>query len=888
MQPPTKRRKIDSPAATAPADGGITSRPDASRKEIPESPQDSPGAAQDGSSLKPMPFTQRPRFAPFLTEDVEQVTAKMPTQSRFTQRPRFSSSTLEQEEQRTIQSAKSTPRAEIRRKRPWSPSFSAQSESTPGTQSKDRSSTRKYSQLIGMALHSTRDNCLNTEQIYKWIIDNVPGYDLEDVTWRDGVWVTLTVVEDFMRRDGNLEGPWTFRDGASTKYNPQNHLLSAASTTDSSSKLAYANAAQGKQGGDVVAPLGTDHDLEISDFKPSWKPLSQASTNHLTRAGSENNSALPSTIEETIDIIDLTMDEDEPLPPVTRSRSSQEPITAGSIISLLGDTPEEVVENKERSTFVGSKEPTWSKTTSAASLRKSLTPFTDRIVENASKETIESLPGTEKWEVARRHISNLLGSPSRATTSSDAETTNLKSPPKLPTTSILVSPQPLESNAAPIRQSPVYDFYLKEKPVEPEKSDTRIPVQIVESIETRQPAPVQQTVEDHSLKEAAPTTNDQVIPMDVDTPEESLKPNSANSVVAQPAQAPDQMINNGETRPAPDLEEPLIQEQPHDKSSSQQNVEHIHQEPLHEEPPAEEVRAEESHAGESRAEEQLVKEPLTKAYTNSAVQTDSPATSSFALGTITQISLEPKAPVVVAPEVVRETAESSTQTENLPELDAAPIPQPPIPSVQTTTTQGETTQTPKPKSKSKSKSKTGKTSKPPLTQARVERWRLRILDKFMYPTAEKWRPEALEQKDTFWEHLQTPPNLNPDPLTFDHEAKMEEIRARPTRKQIFGKVALSRVAGNDALTKLNEMKLGKQRIEHVNYYKGYTEEEIAEEKRLNEQEGYYNTVEELLGLPQQVVPQIYEQQLAFRDYAPNKSGRIGRAKHIYKIGPNAR
>ncbi|KAG9947128.1 hypothetical protein KCU85_g5989, partial [Aureobasidium melanogenum] len=867
MQPPTKRRKIDSPAATAPPIGEIASRLNASRKEIPESPQDSPGAPQDGPTIKPMPFTQRPRFAPFLTEDVEQTNSKTPTQSRFTQRPRFSSSLLDLEEQRTNQSARPTPKPETRRKRPWSPSFVAQPETEIEPQSKNISSTRKYSQLIGMALHSARDNCLNTEQIYKWIIDNVPGYGLEDVTWRDGVWVTLTVVEDFVRRDGNLEGPWMFRDGASTKYSPQNGLLSAASKTDSPSKPLYANDAQSKQGGDVVAPLGTDHDLEINDSKPSWKPLSQRSTNHLIRAGSEDDSVLPSTIEESIDIIDLTMDEDEPLPPLERLRNTQKPIVAGSIISLLRDTPEEVVENKERSTFAGSGEPTWSKTASFTSLRKSLTPFTDRIVENASKETIESLPGTEKWEAARRHVSNLLGSPAKATTSTDAETITLNSPLGLQRSSTIVSPQPLESTVAPIRKNTEDDFRIKKKPVEANMSDTRSPIQ---SVETRQPAPVstgdiqQATFEDHILKESAPTTNDQVIPMDIDTQKESLEPNSTNSVIEQPAQAPDPMTNDGETRPTPDLEELLNQEQPHDKPPSQQHEEHIQQESLH------------------AAEEQLVKKSLLKAYTNSAVQTDSPATSSFALGTITQISLEPQAPIIIAPEVVHETAESFTQTENLSELQAAHVPQPPLPSVQPTTTQGETTES------SKSKSKTDKTDKRPWTQARVERWRLRLLDCYMYPTEKKWNEEALKQKDNFWEHLQTPPNLNPDPLTFDHEAKMEEIRARPTRKQIFGKVALSRVAGNDALTKLNEMKLGKQRIDHVDYYKGYTEEEIAEEKRLNEQEGYYNTVEELLGLPQQVVPQIYEQQLAFRDYAPNKSGRIGRAKHIYKIGPNAR
>lgn len=849
MQPPTKRRKVDSPAATASADERIASRPEVSRKEIPESPQDSPGATQDDPSRKPMPLVQRPRFAPFLTEDVEQPNAVIPTQSRFTQRPRFSSSILDMEEQRVIQSARSTPKTETRRKRPWSPEFGAQPATTPRTNDEDRSDTEKYGQLIGMALHAAPDNCLNTEQIYKWVIDNVPDYDLENVTWRDGIWVTLTVIEDFVRRDGNFEGPWTFRDGASTKYRPQDHLVSPASKAGSSSK------AQVKQGADALAPHGTDHDLEVIDFKPSRKPLGQASTNHFDRAGSETNSALPSTIEETIDIIDLTMDEDEPLPPVTRPQSSHKPAAARSIIDLLRDTPEEIVENKQRSTFVGFGEPTWSKTTSATTTRKSLTPFTDRIVENASKETIETLSGTEKWKVAKRHINKLLESPPKTTTSTGVETTSLQFPPAPSRPEVLVDLR--ELTVAPARPSIEQDVRLKQKSVEPNMANTRISMQ---DDGMRRSAPLytgtaqQPTVKHHALRETARTTNDQVVPMHMDSSKKSLEPNSTNFVIAQPVQAPEEIINSVETRSAPHIEEPSFKKDALGKPLLQQrlpHIERIQREPLHEEPSTEKLRA----------EEQLIKEPHVKAYTDSAAQTDSPAASSFALGTITQISLEPQAPVKVIAEAVHETAESSTQTENLPELQATLRRQPAQPPVQPTTTQEGTTNNSRPK-----KDKTGKR---PVTQAKMEKWGLGVLDKFLHPTKEESKKTMFKHIDHIWpEYLEPSPQQNPDSVFFDHEAKMEEIRARPTRKQIFGKVALSRVAGNDALTKLNEVKLGKQRIDQVSIYKGYTEEEIEEEKKLNDREGYYNTVEELLGLPQQVVPQIYEQQLAFRDYAP--------------------
>lgn len=853
MQPPAKRRKVESPAATAPANERIACRPEVSRKEIPESPQDSPGANRDGLSRKPMSFIQRPRFAPFSTESVEQLNATTPTQSRFTQRPRFSSSILDMEEQRIIQSANSTPKTETRRKRPWSPGFSAQPETTPRTNYKDRSDTEKYGQLIGMALHAAPDSCLSTEQIYKWVIGNVPDYDLEDVTWRDGIWVTLTVVEDFVRRDGNFEGPWTFRDGASTKYRPQDHLVSPASKASSSYKPVYANDALVKQGADAFAPLGTDHDLEVIDFKPSRKPLYQSSTNHLNRAGSETNSVLPSTIEETIDIIDLTMDEDEPLPPAKRLQRSQKPTAAGSV-GLLRDTHEDIRESKQRSTFVGFGESTWSKTTSASTTRKSLTPFTDRIVENASKETIESLSGSERWEVTKRHINNLLISPPKSTTSNDVENTSLQSH-KLSRPEILVDLR--ESVVAPARPNVEQDVHLKQKSVEPNMANTRMPMQ---DNEMRRSAPVstgtaqKPAVENHASKETAATTNDQVMLMHIGSLEKSLESNPTNSVVAQTVQAPEEIVNSVEARSAPHIEEPSVQEDALGKPPLQQglpHVERVQQEPLHEEPSTRELRA----------EEQQIKEPPIKAYTDSTAQTDPPAASSFELGSITQISLEPQAPVKITAEAVRETAESSMQTENLPELQAALHPQPAQPPVQTATTQEETT--------NKSRPKKDKTGKRPITQAKLDKWGLKLLDKLMYPTKDESKQTIFKHKELIWpECLETPPQQNPDSIFFDHEAKMEEIRARPTRKQIFGKVALSRVAGNDALTKLNEIKLGKQRIDQVNIYKGYTEEEIEEEKKSNDREGYYNTVEELLGLPQQAVPQIYEQQLAFRDYAP--------------------
>ena len=107
---------------------------------------------------------------------------------------------------------------------------------------------------------------------------------------------------------------------------------------------------------------------------------------------------------------------------------------------------------------------------------------------------------------------------------------------------------------------------------------------------------------------------------------------------------------------------------------------------------------------------------------------------------------------------------------------------------------------------------------------------LRLLDSLMYPTKEEAKKPMFKYTEFIWPaHLEPPPQQDPDSVFFDHEAKMEEIRARPTRKQIFGKVALSRVAGNDALTKLNEVKLGKQRIDQVNIYYRFDKDAIPGE-----------------------------------------------------------
>ncbi|CAD0089251.1 unnamed protein product [Aureobasidium vineae] len=862
MQPPAKKRKFDSPATTAHAVGGATDRADVVRKEIPESPQDSPGAAQYGSSPK-LIFNQRPRFALLSKEDDEPISDDLFGQTRFTQRPRPASSALDIEEQNVAPSAKSTPRVASRRKRPRSPVSDAQSEAAlHKAKNKDRSGRRKNDQLIGMALHQAPGHCLGIEEIYEWIIDNFPDHDLEDLHWRDGIWVTLTVSRDFMRRDGNSKAPWTFRDGASTKYRPRDHSISHALAADASTHDVNKNYGRSKQGRGVET-LASNHNLLDDDFKLPEKSLGRTSTKRFSRAASETNSTLPSTIDETIDIIDLTMDEDEPLRPTTKE-SPRKPPTAPNFISLLGETSEGNSENNQRPGLVGFGEPIWKKTTSPIPTRQSLTPFTDRILENASKETIERFSGTEKWKAANKHINNLLGSSPKAIRSTDAETTESMNPSGLAS----LDSQPLELVVVPSREDYDYGSNLKEKSLEPglldtdvmrvaelpqpAPSDTEIsePPDSTEIIE--QPDPIkaieqpdsteileQSNASDHRSKKLGPVPSDHVIPMDLDPPEQFLEPKAADLAVPESAQASNETTNHIEPRPTTCPEETSLEEQLLQKLASQERLPpeallegRTPQEPLHEEGLTEEPHAEEQHIN---------------TYADSAVQTDLPAASVFAIGTITQIDLEPQAPMQVSHTAVCEIVDSTTQTENPPAPQAAPDARKRLPRVQPTKAQKKTTDP-----------SLQKTSKRPVTRAQFEKCALALLDTYMY-----------KETSLVWpDHLKGPPQENPDPLSFDHEAKMKEIRARPTRKQIFGKVALSRVAGNDALTRLNGIKLGKQRAGEVDIYKGHTDEQMEEQKKLNAQEGYYSTMEELLNLPQQVVPHIYEQQLAFRDYAP--------------------
>lgn len=117
------------------------------------------------------------------------------------------------------------------------------------------------------------------------------------------------------------------------------------------------------------------------------------------------------------------------------------------------------------------------------------------------------------------------------------------------------------------------------------------------------------------------------------------------------------------------------------------------------------------------------------------------------------------------------------------------------------------------------------------------------------------------------------PEHGPGSAKHRYEDKIDEIRARPSRKQIFGKQGVSRLKGHDASARLGTIKLGLQRLEvggksHAlaGEYESPGLTAISQEAAYGEFESEaFGSLEELLGLPKVVVTTLCDNQLAFRD-----------------------
>ncbi|KAF2223494.1 hypothetical protein BDZ85DRAFT_261682 [Elsinoe ampelina] len=119
------------------------------------------------------------------------------------------------------------------------------------------------------------------------------------------------------------------------------------------------------------------------------------------------------------------------------------------------------------------------------------------------------------------------------------------------------------------------------------------------------------------------------------------------------------------------------------------------------------------------------------------------------------------------------------------------------------------------------------------------------------------------------------------------------INARPTKKQRMrmpGNEHVSRLGHNTAVDRYKAI------CEHLGRKGGGDGSEtdqgneygVADVDFENSQPTQCESLEELVEMPESVVPMLYDQQLVFTDGAKNKNarGRAGRAKNIYRIGAN--
>ena len=116
---------------------------------------------------------------------------------------------------------------------------------------------------------------------------------------------------------------------------------------------------------------------------------------------------------------------------------------------------------------------------------------------------------------------------------------------------------------------------------------------------------------------------------------------------------------------------------------------------------------------------------------------------------------------------------------------------------------------------------------------------------------------------------------------FDRSSKIEEIRQRPRRKQLFGKPAM--------YSPLGEMDILQPRARRgisTTQQKSHAPRGESKQVRTTDSEGTtyveYETIEEFLALPDDLIPMILEGQLCYRDGKRNKDGSLSRAKTIYR------
>lgn len=116
----------------------------------------------------------------------------------------------------------------------------------------------------------------------------------------------------------------------------------------------------------------------------------------------------------------------------------------------------------------------------------------------------------------------------------------------------------------------------------------------------------------------------------------------------------------------------------------------------------------------------------------------------------------------------------------------------------------------------------------------------------------------------------------------DRKAKMEEIKGRPSRKQMIGKPASYSRLGNHVTGKSSDVASSRSPRKLVSGNIQALQKKFAS---LNDENlSYCDTLETFFDLPRNPIPVIYQGELAYRDGTRDSNGKIPRAKVIYKTG----
>lgn len=134
------------------------------------------------------------------------------------------------------------------------------------------------------------------------------------------------------------------------------------------------------------------------------------------------------------------------------------------------------------------------------------------------------------------------------------------------------------------------------------------------------------------------------------------------------------------------------------------------------------------------------------------------------------------------------------------------------------------------------------------------------------------------------------PEYDPDrneQRELEKRAKIAEIKARLPRKKVFGLVS-SRI-GKEGVGSMSSLAVptDADAVGPANTMRRRATQDVTMWDADDDSPQPFDTLEELFGMPQQMIPVVHDNQLAYRDGARNPDGSLPRAKIIYKTGYQA-